>query len=704
MKAHTKVVRPAVFAVAFAVAMLAATPALALETPVFGDVSMTMDPGAPRDVAVADFNEDGFDDVASAMMSESGNGVAVSFGAAAPVLSSPALIDTGGAAWSVLAADFNGDGHMDIAASLVDRGAITVLLGHGDGTFDAAIECAASTPVRGLAAIDFNDDGRPEIVGAEPGMPGIAVLTCGDGGFTLAEQTVPGGQNLIEVAAGQLAGDALTDLAVVDNFAGRVLVLENRDGVFVQVAALATGAQPRAAVVADFNDDGVDDIVASSSIASDVEVFLGNGDGTFSAPLVVAAGEDVRTGALVAVDLEGDGDLDVLAANATTGELVALENDGAGHLSVKQVQAIGSGPTSIAMGNPDGNDYADIIVADYGDACVTVIASPQTPVFRPYALPVPVPNTLEALEVAGTDRYATAVEASKLGFPDGAADVVVASGENWPDAVTASARAGRLHAPLLLTRQAELPAVTAAEIARLGATHAVLIGGEAAVSSAVAERITTLVGAVTRLAGPTRYETADAVAAEVVRLAGDSYDGRAFIATGANFADALAVSPLANATGAPIYLTPPDGRSDLVARMFSGGVTDVVVLGGTRAVSAGVEDAVIAAFGAEKVTRVAGADRYATAAAVAEYGVTACGLGWDGVGLATGSNFPDALTGGTMLGGRGSVMLLSPRDALAAPAADVLRTHGADVNTIVFLGSTNALADAVRSAATSALR
>ena len=313
---------------------------------------------------------------------------------------------------------------------------------------------------------------------------------------------------------------------------------------------------------------------------------------------------------------------------------------------------------------------------------------------------------ITTVEVAGATRYETAIEASKLSYPSGTAHLVIASGEDWPDAVSASALAGRLQAPLLLTRLEQLPSTVADEVRRLGSVDAIVIGGETSVSEAVVAELRTLVssGRVTRVSGANRYETAYAVALEVTRLAADSYDGRVFVATGLTFADALAVSPLASASGSPVFLASPNDSAGLVQEMFNRGAGEVVILGGTTSVSADVETRLVAALGNSGVTRIAGADRYATAAAIAQYGVSHDGLAWNGVGLATGTDFPDALAGGTTLGSRRAVLLLTRTTSLSAPAAAALSANSSAVNTIVFLGSESALSSATRIAAINALR
>jgi putative cell wall-binding protein len=687
---------------------LGALPAAGLVAPVFGSSTAFPLPGAPSDIAVADFNEDGYDDVVTSVTGSTAvpAGVAVSFGCPDAALGDPEMVAAGGATWSVVAGDLNDDGHMDIAASLANEAAMVVLLGNGDGTFSEPNVNPTSYPVRSLELADLHGDGLTDVIGTEPELPGVVVLYPDTVGFSVTEHVVAGSSSLPDIATGQLVGDERADVALVDENGSQVLLLENSGSHFEAPVALSTGGQPHSVVVADLNGDGLDDVVSSSSAASDVEVFLADGVGGFDDAIVASAGADSGTGALLAHDLDLDGDVDLLAINESTGAMVAFENDGSGNLTMVESQAVASKPLAIAIGNPNGDDVAELAIADSGAASVCLVASLQTVTPSTRRLPLPLPPTLETIEVGGSDRYSTAVEASVRAFPSGSDHVVIASGEDWPDAVTASALAGLLEAPLLLTHSDALPVVVVNELRRLGSTDAIIIGGETALSGDVVRALEGIVGsgAVRRVAGTDRYQTGYAVAREVIALAGDAYQGRAFVATGRVFADALAVSPLANASGSPVYLTSPEGTAGLEQEMASNGVTDIVILGGTSAVGDVVETGLIAEFGAKSISRLAGATRYETAATVAEYGVAHDGLSWDGVGLATGTDFPDALAGGAMLGSSGAVMLLTTPDRLSPAAATVLNEHSAEVNIVVFLGSQHAIGGSVRAAARGVLR
>ena len=145
-------------------------------------------------------------------------------------------------------------------------------------------------------------------------------------------------------------------------------------------------------------------------------------------------------------------------------------------------------------------------------------------------------------ELFGADRHATAVAVSEDVFFYGADTVVITTSRNWPDAFGGTALAGVYDAPILQVRTDSIPDAVKAEITRLGATKAYVLGGVGAVSAAAAQEIADMGLTVTRLGGDTRYETANLVAEETIAKleSGDGYDGTAFAATGALFPDALA--------------------------------------------------------------------------------------------------------------------------------------------------------------------
>ncbi|KUK49012.1 MAG: hypothetical protein XD74_0394 [Actinobacteria bacterium 66_15] len=311
-----------------------------------------------------------------------------------------------------------------------------------------------------------------------------------------------------------------------------------------------------------------------------------------------------------------------------------------------------------------------------------------------YRWPLPAVTPLE-----GDDRYATAVDVSQRVFPIGAETVVIATGANWPDALGGTALAGALNGPVLLVGTNVVPSVVSQEIDRLGATNAIILGGTSAVGAEVEITLKTQLGAgnVERIKGNDRYETANAVALRVIAELGEDYDGMAFVATGADFPDALAAAPLAARQHWPLFLAHPVNGLTAGTKAAMADVTDAAVLGGTAVVSSDVYTQLDADLSGT-VDRLWGADRYATAVDVAEYAVDNAGHDWDRVGVTTGMNFPDALAGGVAQGKMNSVMLLTAPDTLSSAPAAALAANKAEIDSVTFFGGANAVVPGVRSA------
>lgn len=184
--------------------------------------------------------------------------------------------------------------------------------------------------------------------------------------------------------------------------------------------------------------------------------------------------------------------------------------------------------------------------------------------------------------VQGPDRYATAVEVSRRGFAPGVTVAYVATGTNFPDALAGAAAAGRDGGPVLLVRGDGVPDVVATELQRLAPQRIVVLGGEGAVQATVVDQLRGLAATdVVRVSGPDRYATAAAVAAT---FPAESHT--AYVATGANFPDALTGTPPAVRVGAPILLVPGDTLPTAVADELTRiAPRRIVVLGGTAVVA-----------------------------------------------------------------------------------------------------------------------
>ncbi|MGI9018232.1 MAG: penicillin acylase family protein [Euzebya sp.] len=291
--------------------------------------------------------------------------------------------------------------------------------------------------------------------------------------------------------------------------------------------------------------------------------------------------------------------------------------------------------------------------------------------------------------INGPDRVSTATALSRHVFAEGAETVVLAAAGNFADAVAGAPLAASNDAPLLLTDSAALSGATRHEISRLGATTAIVLGGTAAVSEAVVEELDTAGVTVTRVSGDNRFATAVAIAQELGQTQ------RFIVANAGSFPDALAAGPFAVADDRAILLVNTDDVPAVVRTVLDG-AQDVVIAGGTAAVSQAVADSL-----AGTVQRIGGANRYETADGFARRGVEA-GLGDGLVYAVTGEQFPDALAAGVVAArAGGSLVLLQPDSLDNAPGAlsFITSSFGASgAQQVWFVGGEAALPSALRAA------
>jgi minor extracellular protease Epr len=292
----------------------------------------------------------------------------------------------------------------------------------------------------------------------------------------------------------------------------------------------------------------------------------------------------------------------------------------------------------------------------------------------------------QAGRVEGSDRYATAAALSAGAFSNAGAVYVARADGFSPDALTGGPAAIVRGGPLLLTERCRLPGATSQELARLQATEVVVLGGDAAVCDAIVERLAVAAGGARRLAGPDRYATAVAVALDTF----PSGASTVYLARGDTFSpDALVAGPLAGLGNAPILLTPQCALSPTTSQALDRLATrTVVVLGGPGAVCEDVTSE-LAARGLT-VSRLAGVDRYATAAAVARAMAPSDA---EGVVVARGDTFsPDALAAAPYSARKRWPLLLTAQ--CYAPAATTNEINRLDVVSVALAGGSSAICDA----------
>ena len=298
----------------------------------------------------------------------------------------------------------------------------------------------------------------------------------------------------------------------------------------------------------------------------------------------------------------------------------------------------------------------------------------------------PIGGTPTVSRISGADRFATAVALSQSAYPAGNVPVVyITTGANFADALTAAPAAAAQGGPLLLVNQNSIPTSTSGELTRLKPKKIVVVGGPDAVSATVYSQLQTIQPAITRIGGADRFQTSQLVAQAAFPTATSIY-----IATGDNFPDALSASAAAGTAKEPVVLV--DGLESQLdastsAFLVAQKVKNAVVVGGTAAITAGLESGVQAA--GVTVTRVAGADRFATSAQLNASSYTSASTAY----LATGLDFPDALAGAAVAGASKLPLYLVESTCVPRSTATDLVDQG--TKKVILLGGTSALTSSV---------
>jgi putative cell wall-binding protein len=257
----------------------------------------------------------------------------------------------------------------------------------------------------------------------------------------------------------------------------------------------------------------------------------------------------------------------------------------------------------------------------------------------------------EKNRLQGGDRYETAVAASRAAYPTTAKTVYLASGLDFPDALSAAPIAARTGAPLLLTTPSGLPQPVRAELARLKPDRIVLVGGPASISTAVERTVAPLAASVVREGGANRYTTSWG-------LADRAFPGTVpavYLATAADYPDALSAGAAAARDGGPVLLVDGDASAlhpSVIALIKRMKPAKIYAVGGGTVIS----DKLLASVrDLAPVTRLGGVDRFETSAAV--------GATWTSATrayIASGYNFPDALVGSAIAGGVKQPLFIAP--------------------------------------------
>ncbi|WP_025149206.1 VCBS repeat-containing protein [Bacillus sp. H1a] len=330
-----------------------------------------------NDITAADFDGDGNLDLAVTNLGS--DNVSILLGNGNGSFAPPMNFPAGSRPAGIVSADFNGDGIIDLAIindieqsgpSGPEPGTVSILIGIGNGIFQAPISYTLQFEPTFVIVSDFNRDGKLDLAVTNSHSESISILLGnGDGTFKPAvnysvlqppyTQATP-----FTIAAADFNGDGLIDLAVANNTSSNIaILLGNGDGTFKPPMYMVADYGLIGIVAADFNRDGIVDIAVASNVSDKVSIYLGNGDGTFKPAGSYQRG--IETQMLVAADLNGDGIIDLAATNTDSNSISVLIGNGDGTFEVANNIHAGMTPEVIIAHDFNNDGRIDLAVTNF---------------------------------------------------------------------------------------------------------------------------------------------------------------------------------------------------------------------------------------------------------------------------------------------------------------------------------------------------
>ncbi len=318
----------------------------------------------PIAIVSGDLNGDGNPDLAVA--NGAGNTVSVFLGRPDGTFANKVDLPVAFGPNRVTVGDLNGDHKIDLIVSAATSepggGAVSVLLGNGDGTFQPYVQYITGNDPISIVAADFNGDGYPDVAFTNGDVARVSILLGkGDGRFPTATK-ISTGSLPIAIAGADVNGDGRSDLIVANSGDNTISVFLNNGGIFALAHTYSVGREPKGIAVADFNGDHKPDLIVTNSGDNTISILLGNGDGSFAFAHTYSVG--VAPYGVAVSDLNGDRMPDVVVANTGDDTISVLLGNGDGTLQPQTTYLVGAGPSSVAIADFNGDGMPDLAVSD----------------------------------------------------------------------------------------------------------------------------------------------------------------------------------------------------------------------------------------------------------------------------------------------------------------------------------------------------
>jgi len=361
----------------------------------------------PYSVVAADFDGDGNSDLA--VTNQGANTVSVFINNGDGTFAIKVDYGTGTTPTMVQAEDLNGDTYEDLA--LVNEGGnLSVLMNNGDGTFATKVDYVAGTTPYAVAISDLNGDTYKDIAVANENTNNISIfINNGDGTFA-GSQSYGADSGPYSIALGDINGDTYPDVVAANQLSTTISVLlNNGDGTFAKSTNYTAGANPYSVVMDNFDNDAYLDLAVSTG-DNTVAIFINDGTGLF--PSRVDYGVAAIPYHLGADDLDNDGDKDLTIGYFGQSYIATLLNNGDGTFALAVDYPTGGDAVSVAISDLDNDGDKDLAVANYSSTTLSILLNQTIP---PNAAPTVGPLTVaSSTDGSGNISISTTVDDSNL--------------------------------------------------------------------------------------------------------------------------------------------------------------------------------------------------------------------------------------------------------------------------------------------------
>jgi len=314
-------------------------------------------------------------------------------------------IAVGSSPSGIVAADFDGDGHDDLAVANAGDNTISILINDGIGQFESKGDIAVGTSPQSLADANFDGESNADLAVANLSANTLSVLLAtmpeeseseddeADGPVFTDSLTIQADDGPISLVAADFDKDGQQDLAVANADDNNVTVLiGDGDGnfsfrtTFDLVPEVEEGEEvpdvegPAAVAATDLDGDGTVDLAVANEQTNNISILLNDGSGVMTASAVVDAG--TAPVSIVLEDFDGDGDPDLAVANRDSDNVTVRKNNGSGSFTIPATFNVGSRPQSIATGDVNGDGHVDLLVANSGDDSISVLINKSNGAFE----------------------------------------------------------------------------------------------------------------------------------------------------------------------------------------------------------------------------------------------------------------------------------------------------------------------------------